>query len=321
MARNKAKIYGAISFLLVLVIALYLFNSFYVHHASKAEPAWIKETQWNLLKEELTTNNTLRYAFFGDSVTLQGAHTPSISSSYNFALAGEDYPQTFYRYKAIQEETDIKHLVMQLSRHTFSAKYQVPKKRFSQIYYYSRIVPTKELYTLKAMTPTQLKIRQYVPSIGQGRSMLRALLGYEEHYSAGWKHTSVDYTTYRNEQIAQHWLETFFPQATYVPDTTTQTYFLKLIAAAQEQNQTIILVIYPLEKDFAKRLDAKQITKAKTIDPFLDLLASLNTTYLLLDYETLLVDSPEYFSDPAHLNYHGALAFTEQLAQDLERIP
>jgi len=292
-------------------------NALYTQHASKTEPVWIKEQDWTQAKEELLDNKTLHLAFFGDSVTLQAVHAKSIPHSYNFALAGEDYVQTYYRYTALQNQTKLNTVILQLSRHSFSKEYQVPQKRFKGLFYYRTIVPEEKLHLLTEKSKAQLAIEQQVPSIGKGRTFLQYALNQKMKFTLGWRNNTADLSQYGTDAIRQELLETFFPKENYIQDSTTQVYFLELIKTIQEQNQTIIVLIYPLEKEFAHLLDQKNITKERTIQPIIKQLSTLDTNIVVLDYENLFFDWPEYFSDPGHLNYQGALIFSKQLAEDI----
>ena len=129
---------GSILIFLLILIMISL-NYLYIKIIEPRKKINEKEIEWQHYKETLI-NNTLNYAFFGDSHTGEGVRCEFIDNSFNFSGDGEDYVETYYKIKKLLKEgVIIKNFILEVDLHTFSDKIRTPERLFRKINYYKNI--------------------------------------------------------------------------------------------------------------------------------------------------------------------------------------
>jgi hypothetical protein len=313
------KISLILTFILISFLGVLFINQYYVEQVEVSTRTYFKEESWQAYKTQLP-ENTLAYGFFGDSMTERGVYPPLIPHSFNFAIQAEDFIETYYRYQHITNQVNISTVVIQVSMHSFSKEYQRPEHRLYTIHE-SGLFTFKELKTHIDQSTPYLLLRIHLPAIGLGREILRHAAFTPYPTTLGWHNTTGNYSLQpHQEKIHERIFNNFFPTQSYQEDPLTKEFFLQLLREAKANNQNIILVIYPLEEQTAQYFATQNVTKQNTIYKLISEIEAITTNYTLLDYQDLFGHRQDHFTDPPHLNYQGALAFTEQLAQDLERI-
>src|SRR3990170_2279188 len=102
-------------FLLVLLLLLSSVNFLYMKTVYEKKMSFR-----NLLSyRELKADESLDFAFFGDSHTINAANPLYINNSFNFAVGAEDYGETYFKArKILHDGLKIKTAVIQLDLHS-----------------------------------------------------------------------------------------------------------------------------------------------------------------------------------------------------------
>ena len=87
---------------------------------------------------------------------------------------------------------------------------------------------------------------------------------------------------------------------------------------AQSKNKKIILIKYPVTKEYKAALEAKGINRENFYSN-LDKSISKYKNMRILDYQDLFDDN-SLFSDSNHLNKNGAEIFSKKLNEDLRKL-
>ncbi len=99
-------------------------------------------------------------------------------------------------------------------------------------------------------------------------------------------------------------------------DPETERYFLASLALLQSQGIDFVFIKYPVPWEYYQ-----EVNKLMDVPGYYEkVTATLHEQYpgaLVLDYQDIFFDSPQYFSDSDHLNAAGAVVFTQILRQDL----
>lgn len=288
-----------------------------------------KDADWQNHKKLLanSSNNTLEYAFFGDSHALYAVRPEYLDNSYNLALAAEGYVETYYGVKRVVETEGIKikTIVLEVDPHTFSDKARTPQTFFRNLRYYRMFVPLDEMAALKKMNPLLLYIKIHLPVIGKGQDLLRLVVTKPDltklpEIKQGWVSKEGDFSTVNRTKAAIGGFDGIFREDNGLFDETSFNYFLKVIRLAKEKNMSIIIINYPLSYELQNELevhDFNRETYYKTIFEEIETVLGNSSSYTVLDYHDLFFEQPEYLADVDHVNTQGAEIFSKKLKEEL----
>ena len=119
-------------FVILLAIIISALDISYIKLISdKKQVVRLENTYLDFLKN--TKNKNLEFGFFGDSHPKAAINPAYMNNSYNFAFAGEDYVETYYKLKKITEKDGIslKYAVFEIDPHTFSDKVRITERLFT----------------------------------------------------------------------------------------------------------------------------------------------------------------------------------------------
>jgi hypothetical protein len=295
-------------FLLITIITTLLINQAYISSILPQKQVFRKEAAWQVDKEQL--DNTLQYAFFGDSHTLYATNPNFINNSYNFASTAEGYIETYYKVRKIVEIDNIQlqTIILEVDPHTFSTLPRANEGLFRNLRYYTSFIPLKDIAKHKEQSVISLAIENTLPIIGKGDEILSQVVSSD--IDKGWIKSKKTFEDKDKEKIAHTQYKRHFTEKPQLIHQKTFTYFQELLKFAQTNDINVILITYPLSQEYLDQLQENNID----LDAFY---ATLPSTYPLLEYQNLFVNNPEYFGDADHLNEFGAEKFSKQLQTDL----
>lgn len=310
-------------FIIISIIILTLLNAVYIKEVEKDKVAFRKEAEWQNYRNNFF-NGTIDYAFFGDSHTRESINPIYINNSFNFASAGEDYTETYYKIIKLLKKDNItvKNIVLEIDIQTFSDKMRTDENLFREMRYYSQFVDIKSLSVLKKENPLSLFIQSNIPVLGMGEEIMSHFLSPKKltEIRMGWVNYTTDFSKINKTQSASLLYAKQFSETPVLFENRSFSHFKKILLLAEKENITIILIIYPISYEYDQELIKNNIS---IDDYYRNLFAEINKTvlkYEVLDYYAVFFHNDTYFGDSDHLNYKGADIFSQKVRGDLETI-
>ncbi len=324
MKKEKLKFIKRSSlFLLIFFIILFILNTSYIHFIEKRKLVIRKEAEWQKFKSELP-NNTLEYAFFGDSHARHSFNPRYLNNSFNFGTGGEDYIETYFKILKLlsKDKITIKNMVIEIDIHSFSAAMHYDKHLFRELYYYAKFVPITKIAELRNDSILSVFIRAKLPVIQKGAEIIRILAGGGEKMPLyrGWVNFSGNFSTKNKEKIARDKFLHHFSDNPKLFQNKSVDYFLKILKLAKEKNISIIFIKYPLTREYDRELKEHNISRKKYYEHLFNIINKTGINYKVLDYYSLFFDKDGYFDDADHLNYIGAANLSVRIREDLNAL-
>lgn len=281
----------------------------------------------NILNEQMDEqfveyDDTLKYLAIGNSHNC--INTYILENCFNYGSPSESYIQSYYKLKHILEETDKKpeYIILQSdisSYGPFSAD------RYEYNSYWIKYIDFIELARIKQERSVLSKWIEgkYFSYAGNYKDVqlsivYRAKMKNLEMYHGYRPHR--DFRNFANEANKQRsaWnaAQRFLSKDIYF-DRTTKIYFEKIIQLCQANDVKIVMVRYPLTKEFSD--EERKIVPTEKLFREVEEIATRYDVYKgTFDYHNIYFDHPEYFFDPDHLNVKGSDLLTKRLASDLK---
>ena len=161
---------GSFFLLTIAVLILLLLNQYYVSFVQIKQQDMKNNAQWDSFQVH---DNQLSYAFFGDSHVRDSLNTLVVNDSFNFAFAGEDYVETYYKFNYLYEveKIDIDVVVLQVDLHTFSPYIAKERNLFDSVAY-EKFISRKEIATYSSLSYTDMIFLFDFPVVGRGKNIL-----------------------------------------------------------------------------------------------------------------------------------------------------
>lgn len=301
MKKDKIKIIKKSTLLiLILICSMTILNQIYI---LKIE----NQKQMYLIDQEYEHTDPIKYVFFGDSHTRNSINPTIINQSFNFGTGDEDYIETYYKFKRIIKQQDIKTAFFEIDAHTFSNKLRKEEKLFAQTRYWSQYLTLKEIHSLNKKSYFKLIIEKYVPIIGNGKDFISVALSKPTKINKGWTNNSNTYD--QDIPLAQRRYDILFNKNPKIEKNSFE-YFLKTIELAKDNNISVVIIKYPISKEFNKVLINNNFSLEKY---YQNIFNNISIEYELIDYQNKYFNNPEFFSDPDHLNYLGSTVISENI--------
>ncbi len=273
-------------------------------------------------------NPEIDFAFFGDSHTESGLNPLYIDGhSFNFALGGESYIETYYKLKKIieKDKVKIKNIILEVDLHTFSEKCHPKDILFGQLYFYSQIVDLKKIAQLKDESLIPLFFRKNILVLGKGKEFVKNILRPDEvtPIYLGWtnNHTRTkNYYLNNKYQIAQKIYRVHFSENPIKIEKQTFNYFFNILELAKENNINVIFIKYPISKEYDLEIRKHNLNKKKYYDKIFSEVNEVLNNYAILDYYDIFFNNPEYFYDAEHLTIEGSEVFSRGVNEDFKNI-
>ncbi len=324
MTQKTIKILFGITFLLFNLLIVNFINDRYLSHIIKNQLVLRKEESYQnyistLLKKEI------KYAFFGDSHTADNINPNFIFEAYNFGSSGENYIKSYYKLKKTLEKDTVRinTVIFEVDMHTFASPLKEPGIQ-DELYYYSKFIPISEIAQINDESNLNIWIKANFPSFGKGEDFLSIpSLSNLTIIDRGWTAASGNFSLKSSkEKITDSNIvyERHFENKKRIGKITF-SYFIKSLKLADSNNCHIILIKYPVSKEYQAALIDHKIEKDDYYQTISDATENvLGKKPLFLDYYTLFNNHQEYFYDPDHLNKLGSEILSSQISKDLSAL-
>lgn len=267
-------------------------------------------------------DDTLKYLAFGNSHNCINTHI--LNDCFNYGSPSENYIQSYYKLKYILEESGKKpeYLLLQSDVSSYGKKIS---ERYEYNSYWIKYIDFLELARVKNDARVLWKWHegkffsyagnyQYI----QLSIVYRIKMKKIDMYRGFRPHR--DFKNFANElnkqKSARDKANLINSREDYF-DPAIRYYFIKILELCQQHNVKVILIRYPIAKEFDE--EERKIVPADKLYAEVDSIAAQYPCFTgTLDYHDLYFDHPEYFFDPDHLNVKGSDLLTEKLAQDLK---
>jgi hypothetical protein len=310
-------------FLAILFVVIALVNAAYIRFI---QPQKIVERRLASY-EDLVINledPVIDYIFFGDS-HIEGAINPLYidGTSFNFAIGGQSYTETYYLFKRLIENNDVKfnNVVLQLDPHTFSGSVRGGKFLFDQIYFYSKFVDARKMAELKGESLASVFLRTEFPFLGNGKHFIDSILKLDDLtlMYLGWQNShETTYYTDNRQEIAAETFQHYFSEGSSMIDKVTFDYFLETLKLAKESNINVIFLKYPISEEYYSEID-KNIDLDDYYRSIFAEADKILDDYAVIDLHDYFFEKGEYYWDPEHLTSPGAEIFSKKMNEELKR--
>ncbi len=326
MKNNKIKfIKQSILFICILSVFIFGLNFIWLESIQKSKNIFRGEEIYiNYIKT--LGDKKIDLAFFGDSHTQDAVNPDYIKNSFNFGFPSENFVEIYYKLKRIIEEDDIliKSIVLEIDWHIFSDKRAQEHGLFKEIPFYLRFVSLFDMAELKQKSLFNIFIQGYFPFLGNGEKMVRYFLQDRSNLTPiylGWAEKIGDFSLYKNKKkVALERVNYFFDDGIAKINEQVFDYFLKSIQLAKENGINVVVIKYPLSKEYddaISNIGIKDIEKDYYSKIFNGIESKLGKDYSLLDYYDVFFDHSEYFSNSDHLNKIGASKLSNMISEAL----
>jgi hypothetical protein len=318
----KKDIIGSTIIIVIFLTLFILINLYYIYEVQSNKIIYKQEAEWQKYRQNLS-NNTLEYAFFGDSHAAIGFNPTYVNNSFNFASTGEDYVETYYKINKLinHEQIKINYFVLEIDPHTFSDGMREKERLFQEPWYFKQFISLQEISTLKNEFILKTFFKANYPVIGKGSEIIKYIFLKPEitQVKMGWinktgnfseqNRTKVTYLTYTKE----------FSKNPNLLENTSFEHFKRILRIANENNITIIFIKYPLPRDYDSALKENNISIEEHYNKLFSEIEKENKNYQVLDYYNIFIDDIELFSDADHVNYIGSDILSQKIREDLEK--
>ena len=243
-----------------------------------------------------------------------------VGNAYNFSSSGENYIQTFYKLNKILEKKNVGTIILPIDLQSFSSY----RSNIPADFYWTKYVDYIEVGRKKGdFFQYFVKYLQakYIPYLGDGEEIVRQtyqlifdklersdlMYGYIPQYS--------NFDEFKNkEELGTKQASFHFYKNNYFDDDLV-FYFKKIIDLAAEKNINVILIKFPITKQYY--LAAQEFIPIDSYYLNLGKILEGIRNIQIIDYQKIYFDNDNYFEDTDHLNYKGAVLFSQLLRKDL----
>ncbi|MBU0580124.1 MAG: hypothetical protein KKA19_03015, partial [Candidatus Margulisbacteria bacterium] len=277
-----------------------------------------KEAEWQEYKNHLN-NNTLNYAFFGDSHTLNGLNPKYLNNSFNFGFPGEEYTETYYKIRKIieKDQVEIKNLILEVDIHTFSDFIRTDDALFGYLGYYNNFMSINKIAELKKQNIIILFLRSKLRIVGNGMEIMSYFMVEPIQFKLGWVNLTGDFSVVNRTSLTSIRYKKYFSNNPNLIEKRSFDYFIKTLKFAKKNKMNVIFIKYPISYEFHSELEKNNISEKQYYSALFDRVNKTILDYNILDYYDLFFEHPEYFADPDHLNWQGSEIITKKIVSEL----
>ncbi|MBS3167449.1 hypothetical protein J4403_04580 [Candidatus Woesearchaeota archaeon] len=296
-----------ILFSIIAVICFLIVNSIYTNNILIKKGAFRAENVF------IENKDNISILFIGDSHPANAINSDFIPNSFNYAVGGEKYSQNFFKLRNALKQTDnIKVIVMTVDLNSLTD--QEESNSFDCcIWYWKKFMTFKEIESLAKISKFDTYIVGYLPLISSGDYIGSYLLDSLN------KKIKTEYNSTKQEinftSSAEYEVRVQFSNYTSELNTIQYKYFLKSFNLAKEKNKTIILINYPVTKEYIAEAENGGVNFSQYNNLIKELIENNEEVYLL-EYSNF-TEEIKLYKDADHLNNEGAEIFSKQLYEDL----
>lgn len=327
MKKENTKFIKRIMIFLAVVIIIILFlNIFYIKYILTKKNFYRKEIAY---QNYISNHSEIKYAFFGDSHTFHSIHPKFIPGAFNLGSGTENYIKTYYLLDRTINKDKIKvdTIVLQVDLETFSTWLTIEPFLFNELELYSQFVPLSKVKEIRGGdSMIKLFVEAKLPVIGKGKEfgILFSKQNLSEMYE-GWIKNYNDFSNLTEAErlkISEDGYKVHFQNQQI--SNLSREYFLKTLELAKKNNINVILIKYPMSKEYKDITSQRGIYNISKEEYykiiFEDTSKVLGDNYYVLDYHDLFLNQPEVLGDTYHVNYKGAEILSKKIYGDLTEL-
>lgn len=309
-----------LAFLLVFVCASELANTLYIKTVLSHSLLYRADAQFEAVKEDI------RILVAGDSHPREDVNPQFLERSFVVASAGESIIQTYYRldYWINRQQLDIELVLLPIDLHSFSS---FRGDRFEHNDFWRKYINYRELGAAKGRPLTHALYRlegefAYLDGVDETISSFKAADDNMQHSQLVNGHIAGNYVSSKSrfpESQVKWRVEQHLRSNRRILDPDLVTYFLKTIAMLNANDIQVVLVRYPVSRQYFS-MAQKFVDVPDFYAQIDELLAQQGAQVSILDYHDLFWQDIRYFNNPNHLNADGSEVFTRKLKIDLAQL-
>jgi len=216
------------------------------------------------------------------------------------------------------DEVHLKNIVLEIDMHSFSSLLVDDTHLLNDLWFYKKYMSYSEMKEIRNESYPALYIEANFPFIGSGSDIIANTINHPKltEIYQGWSKSDINFSSTPNkEAVAMERANVHFKGYERINPLIFE-YFLKTLSLAKENNLTVILVSYPVSKEFDEAMEKLGITKDDYYSTIFDGIDSVLDEYMYFDYYDMFFYNPELLFDPDHLNSNGAETFTKKIYED-----
>jgi hypothetical protein len=296
----------------LIVAGLLLFNYLFIEYVVPDITVYESYDQW------MRYSNETSVLIMGDSHAANDLDPKRFCEhSFNYAIGGEVPGQTLLRLDAALKQTDtIQYIILPFEPQMFSDYRHDPYG--TQTGFWLRFLGYGELMNRSGKRFLSVLAADKFPVMGHGKMFLERVI-YRNRSSPmekGWQTMRDDYANNPDKIAAA--VGRYHSQVgnTTRFDAANFADYQRIIALANSNNVKVILVRYPLTREFREFLE-NDTALGERMDSLLSQVNNTGNVIAVLDYRAW-DDDPHRYSDMDHLNEMGSSRFSSELAERLD---
>jgi len=309
-------------FLICLIIFMLILNAIYFKVFIEKKQLYRTEIEFQEFIRSKGERN-ISYLFLGSSHTKDGGNPASINDSFNIATGGEGtYVFAYYKLRKIIEKDKIKvgTLVVEIDPHILNDRaYPIPFPT-ENLWYWSDFFSYKEIKDITALSHPDY-LAQSKLYFMNGAKDFNIFLNKEEKSETfrGWNLNENNLSNEKDpKDYADQYFKVTFKNINSSLNLIGTDYLLRIAKLAKNNNASIVLVKYPLSKEYIERIDESGFDQNNYYKNIFSLLEKNGIGYKFLDYQEIFQNS-DYFADVGHLNAEGAGVFSSLMERDIKK--
>lgn len=259
------------------------------------------------LKQDLNLKDT-KILLAGDSRIMTGIDPELIPQSKNIAQNSESYLITYYKLRRIlDQQSQVKTIILGFSYPSFSAYLDgIFKNDIATSDVFNRIYP---IMSPEDFGPISIDKEKYY--LARFKNLLVYPHSDHQKYMGGFQKLKYGLDKADlNSVILRHYFDK--DSVNIGISKYAYSYLDSIRTICEQKNIRLVLVNMPFHKDYLEKIPENFKRYYQDKKTFLE-----QKGQLILDYEKLPMED-QYFKDYNHLDYEGAIYFTNILIKDLE---
>jgi len=319
MGKNTSKIIlHCVIFFISLLILVQIINHLYFNKVIEKRQIYRIENDFYL---KLNEPNETSILIIGDSHAKDDANTHYINNSFNLAIGDPGgYILSYWYLRSVLEKANPRCALIEIDHSILNKRKYPEQTQIDNLWFWSKYASYKEISeaTNNPLVDTYLKSK--ILFMGSGKLIEIYLnprdLQVSEIYK-GWTGNPANLSNVKNiSEASQRYYKDLFEGDEKKPSRKGINYLLKILDLARKNNISIVLVNYPMSRDYMEILDKKGFNHAAYLESVFKELD--NYTYTVLDYSRIYENKSEYFADIGHLNIGGSNIFSSRLKEELQ---
>jgi len=267
-------------------------------------------------------NDTLKYLMIGSSHNT--VNPQIIGQSFNYATPNENYIKNYYKLKWLLENKNFRPEFI-LMNHELPLFSPFASERFKYNSYWIKHVDYFELARERNDNDYVYKWLEgnFFSYVGKYREILMSLYFKEDlnKVENGYR-SPIDIKNFADQKnrmgFSRQRAKLYLADFKHL-DKDMIVYFRRIMSMCKENGIKVVLLNMPVSKEYY--IASYEVADIEQLDKEADsILDDYKDIIIILDYEKVFFDHPEYFYNPDHLNPKGADSVSRLIKEDLEKL-